>query len=75
MRREFENGIAWGEAKKQLFELVNTELAEARDAYLRLMDDPAYIESVLLLGAERAREHSSKLMQRVRAAVGIAPIS
>ena len=26
MRREFANGIAWGEAKKQLFELVNAEL-------------------------------------------------
>jgi tryptophanyl-tRNA synthetase len=71
MRREFDNGIAWGEAKKQLFELVNNELAEARDAYTRLMDDPGYIESVLLQGAERAREHSSVLMQRVRSAVGI----
>ena len=71
MRREFDNGIAWGEAKKQLFELVNSELAEARDAYTRLMDDPGYIESVLLQGAERAREHSSVLMQRVRSAVGI----
>lgn len=71
MRQEFENGIAWGEAKKQLFELVNAELAEARDSYTRLLDDPGYIESVLLQGAERAREHSSVLMQRVRSAVGI----
>src|SRR5210317_511396 len=30
MRREFENGIAWGEAKKQLFELVNDALAGSR---------------------------------------------
>jgi tryptophanyl-tRNA synthetase len=75
MRREFENGIAWGEAKKQLFELINGELAVARDRYTRLMDDPAYIESVLLRGAVRAREHSSTLMQKVRAAVGIAAIS
>jgi tryptophanyl-tRNA synthetase len=75
MRREFENGIAWGEAKKQLFELINGELAVARDRYTRLMDDPGYIESVLLRGAVRAREHSSILMQKVRAAVGIAAIS
>src|SRR5690554_8197931 len=26
MRREFENGIAWGEAKKRLFELVDSQL-------------------------------------------------
>jgi len=74
MRREFENGIAWGEAKKQLFELVNGELAEARDRYARLMDDPAHVESVLLRGAERAREFSATLIRKVREAVGISAI-
>ena len=74
MRREFENGIAWGEAKKQLFELVNGELIEARTRYSQLMDDPGFIESTLQKGAERAREHSLILMQRVRDAVGIAPM-
>jgi tryptophanyl-tRNA synthetase len=71
MRREFENGIAWGEAKKQLFELVNGELAAARERYERLMDDPGHIEAVLKQGAEWAREYSVPLMQKVRAAVGI----
>jgi len=75
MRREFETGIAWGEAKKQLFELVNGELAAARERYRDLLADPGYIESVLRRGAERARVHSARLMQAVRAAVGIAPIS
>ncbi len=71
MRREFENGIAWGEAKKQLFELVNAELAAARERYTQLMDDPAHIEAVLRKGAGRAREYSVPLMEKVRAAVGI----
>jgi tryptophanyl-tRNA synthetase len=71
MRREFENGIAWGEAKKQLFELVNGELAGARERYQQLMADPAYIEAVLKKGAERAREHAVSLMAKVRSAVGI----
>ena len=31
MREQFAEGIAWGEAKKQLFELVNTQLADARE--------------------------------------------
>jgi tryptophanyl-tRNA synthetase len=75
MRREFDNGIAWGEAKKQLFELVNGEIAPARQRYEELMSDPGHIESVLQAGARRAREHSSALMQKVRAAVGIGPIS
>jgi len=75
MREEFANGIAWGEAKKQLFELVNGELSGARERYNQLMDDPAYIESVLQKGAERAREDSALLMKQVREAVGISPIS
>lgn len=74
MRREFENGIAWGEAKKQLFELVNGELAAARDRYQELMADPAHIESVLLRGAERAREYSRPLIRKVREAVGISGV-
>jgi tryptophanyl-tRNA synthetase len=74
MRREFENGIAWGEAKRQLFELVNEELSEARDIYMRLLNDPGHIENVLLQGAERARTHSVKVMHKVRTAVGIGAI-
>ena len=74
MRDEFANGIAWGEAKKQLFELVNAELAEARDTYQRLMDDPGHVEQVLQQGAVRAREHSAALMGQVRDAVGIRPL-
>ena len=74
MRREFENGIAWGEAKKQLFELINTELAEARENYNRLMDDPAFIENELQKGALRAREYSIPLMHKVRDSVGISTI-
>jgi tryptophanyl-tRNA synthetase len=75
MRSEFENGIAWGEAKKQLFELVNGELGEARVRYQQLMEDPGHIESLLQRGAERAREHSAPLMQKVRQAVGISAIA
>jgi tryptophanyl-tRNA synthetase len=74
MRTEFANGIAWGEAKKQLFELINTELSPARVRYQELMDDPAYIESVLQEGAERARGHSAPLMKKIREAVGISAL-
>ncbi|RLQ21515.1 tryptophan--tRNA ligase [Seongchinamella sediminis] len=74
MRKDFEAGIAWGEAKKQLFELVNGELAAARERYNELMDDPGHIEAVLRQGAERAREHSTALIARVRDAVGISAI-
>jgi tryptophanyl-tRNA synthetase len=74
MRREFEAGIAWGEAKRQLFELVNDELGAARERYQQLMADPGYIEQVLQRGAERARGISAPLLQQVREAVGISPM-
>jgi len=74
MRRAFLDGIAWGEAKKQLFECVNETLRAPRDEYLRLLDDPGHIETVLRRGAARAREQSAPLMRAVRAAVGIRPM-
>ncbi len=74
MRRAFAEGIAWGEAKKQLFELINEELRGPREEYERLLADPGHIEATLLRGAERARVESAALMDRVRDAVGIRPM-
>ena len=51
------------------------QLAEARETYERLLNDPGHIESVLLKGAERAREHSVPLIRKVREAVGISPMA
>ena len=74
MRAEFANGIAWGEAKRQLFELVNEQLREPREKYLQLMENPEKVEAVLQQGAVKAREHSASLIAAVRRAVGIRPL-
>jgi tryptophanyl-tRNA synthetase len=71
MRQAFADGIAWGEAKKQLFELINNQVGEAREKYEALLANPAHIEEVLQVGAEKARAHSKPLLEKVRAAVGI----
>jgi len=75
MREEFAKGIAWGEAKKQLFELVNAELAPARERYEALINAPAEIEEILQAGSEKARAISQPLMEEVRHAVGIRPLA
>lgn len=75
MRQEFANGIAWGEAKKQLFELVNEELAAPRERYNELLENPDYIEQKLKEGAEKARAYSQPFMQKLRAAVGIGALN
>ena len=74
MRAEFANGIAWGEAKRQLFELVNEQLREPREKYLQLLENPAQVEAVLQQGAQKARQQSSALIAKVRGAVGIRPL-
>lgn len=71
MRSEFAAGIAWGEAKKRLFALINEEIAPAREKYEALIADPKTVEDTLLAGAEQARKYSSEFIQTLRSAVGI----
>jgi len=71
MRQAFADGIAWGEVKQQLFELVNAELQQPRERYDALINNPAQIERELRLGAERAREVATPFIDRLRDAVGI----
>ncbi len=71
MREQYASGIAWGQAKKELFALIDEELAPARERYNELMQDIGYIENQLQLGAERARDEASVTIEKVRRAVGI----
>lgn len=74
MREQFAAGIAWGQAKKELFALINDEIGEARARYEELMANGEFIEGVLQKGGEKARGYASGLLSEVRKAVGIAPI-
>ncbi len=74
MRAEFENGIAWGEAKRQLFELINDQIKQPREKYLQLLENPGQVEAVLQQGAVKARAQSAALMAKARSAVGIKPL-
>lgn len=70
-RKRFEEGIAWGEAKQELFEYLNALLEEPRERYDELMANPAAVEQALLEGAEKARAYSQPFIERLREAVGI----
>lgn len=74
MKQAFADGIGWGDAKQQCFELINSELADARSAYEELISEPARIESRLQEGAARARELTVPFMRELRNAVGIRPL-
>jgi tryptophanyl-tRNA synthetase len=75
MRREFEAGIAWGEAKRRLCALIDGEIAEARVRYESLLAQPVDIEAELRKGAAKARAVAQPFMQKLRAAVGIRPLA
>jgi tryptophanyl-tRNA synthetase len=74
MREQYAAGIGWGQAKKELFALIDGEIAPTRARYNELMNDVGHIEIVLKQGAEKARAEASTLLSKVRRAVGIAPL-
>lgn len=74
MREEFARGIAWGEAKKQLYELINDELKQARETYRELLDSPQKIEQILQQGAIKARSIASPFIKQIRQSIGIYPL-
>lgn len=75
MRTRFEDGIGWGDAKKELFEFLDAKLAEPRARYNELMNDLGAVEEVLLKGADKAREVATPLMDKARIAAGIRPLT
>ena len=72
MRQAYADGIGWGDAKQQLFERIDAEVAPMRERYDALMADPGRIEALLRDGAARLREsHAIPTMRRLRDAVGL----
>ena len=71
LRQAYADGIGWGDAKQQLFELVESVLEEPRKRYDELMANPAEIDAILGRGAERARDLSQPLMAELRRAVAM----
>jgi tryptophanyl-tRNA synthetase len=70
-RAELEGGLAWGEAKNRLFQLLDTELGEARERYNALIARPADLEDILLAGAAKARKIATPFLGELREAVGL----
>lgn len=76
---EFENnlyeGMGWGEAKEQLFNLLEARLAPMRDGYHHHLANPRQIEDILQHGAEKARAVAHPFLQELREAVGLRSFS
>lgn len=67
-------GMGYGEAKQELFELLEAKLAEPRERFMELRADRAYIDDVLVDGAARARDLARPVFDTFREATGIGPV-
>lgn len=75
MREQFAAGIGWGDAKEALFHKINDEIAPFRARYDELMNNPKELEEILQMGAQKARRHSRKQLDKARRAIGIRPLA
>ncbi|MDL2228616.1 tryptophan--tRNA ligase [Treponema sp. OttesenSCG-928-L16] len=64
-------GMGWGEAKEELFRVVNRELCPLRERFDEIMAAPEELDRILSRGAEKARSIAAKTIIRLRKAAGI----
>lgn len=70
MRARFERGgMGYGDAKRILFEKINSVLSGPRAEYERLMSNTSELDNVLASGASRARAVAEKTYERVHRAM------
>ncbi len=63
-------GMGYGDAKKELAALHEAKFGKAREEYKRLMNDPGYVNAILLEGAAKARDIAGPVLKRIRKAAG-----
>jgi tryptophanyl-tRNA synthetase len=64
-------GAAYGSLKKELASLILDHFSEARQRFNALIEDRAYLDKILLEGAEKARQMGKPYLNAARKATGI----
>jgi tryptophanyl-tRNA synthetase len=73
VEREFD-GAGYGKFKQAVADAVVEYLAPARSRYRELRADESALESILAIGAEKARAIAADTLQDVRDAMGVGPV-
>lgn len=71
LAKRYQEGIGWGHAKLELFEIVNRELSGAREKYDALMADKSQIDVILAEGAAKVRPIAQENLRRIKKAIGV----
>ncbi len=64
------NGLGWGEAKKELFEVANNYIKPMREKYFYYMEHKELVDKMLQDGAKRARAVAKEYLAEVRKLIG-----
>ena len=68
---KLKDGLGWGDAKKELFEVMNSFLTPMRDKYNYYMQNPLEVEKILQEGAKKARIIAKKMLNKIRKKIGV----
>ncbi len=71
-QRYTQGGLAYGEIKAELFDLLESTFGGARERYNELLADRDGIDQILMRGAEEAHAIALPIIKKVRQAVGVA---
>ena len=67
----YKKGIGWGEAKAELFKVVNRELEGPREIYNELMANKKKIDMVLEEGRDKIRPKAQALLKDLKNTIGV----
>ena len=72
MKEKYENGgYGYGEAKKELFELIIQTYSAQREKYNYLMDNKNEMDQILREGSKKAKKVADQVIKRVKSKLGI----
>ena len=72
MKEKYENGgYGYGEAKKELFELIIQTYSAQREKYNYLMDNKNEMDQILREGSKKAKKVADQVIKRVKSNLGI----
>ena len=73
-KQAYADGIGWGDAKKELFTVMNQEITPVRERYFDLSQQPDLLNDLFADGARKVRPQAQELINKLRDLVGISKI-
>lgn len=68
---QLKNGLGWGDAKKQLFEVVNNYIKPMREKFEYYQNHREEVDKILQDGAIKARSIATPFLKKIKKAIGV----